>query len=280
MVRRNQFIDDDNLLELSSLTHLLDRNDNDDNEETPVLQHSPYYSDNQFIDIISKDTGLSILDMNICNAFTKFDELEIFIRMVNVSNPVSIICLNEYWLSDQSDVSILHLPNYNMFYQVGKCPGHSHCGLITYVHDSFKSEKVHIDQITTGWEHLTVEVSHNTQNAKKYIISNNYRPPERYVIELDLFISEFSQFIDTIRGLKRSSFICGDFNINLLDINSNDHVNEYFESICSRGFFPRITLPTRIQPPSFSLIDNIINNDIDKTSNSISGLLINDKQLV
>ena len=276
MVRRNQFIDDDNLSELSSLTHLLERNDNDDNEETPVLQHSPYYSDNQFIDIISKDTGLSILDMNICNAFTKFDELEIFIQRVNVSNPVSIICLNECWLSDQSDVSILHLPNYNMFYQVGKCPGHSHCGLITYVHDSFKSEKVNIDQITTGWEHLTVEVSHNTQNAKKYIISNIYRPPERYVIELDLFISEFSQFIDTIRGLKRSSFICGDFNINLLDINSNDHVNEYFESICSRGFFPRITLPTRIQPPSFSLIDNIITNDIDKTSNSISGLLIND----
>ena len=276
MVRRNQFIDDDNLSELSSLTHLLDRNDNDDNEETPVLQHSPYYSDNQFIDIISKDTGLSILDMNICNAFTKFDELEIFIQRVNVGNPVSIICLNECWLSDQSDVSILHLPNYNMFYQVGKCPGHSHCGLITYVHDSSKSEKVHIDQITTGWEHLTVEVSHNTQNAKKYIISYIYRPPERYVIELDLFISEFSQFIDTIRGLKRSSFICGDFNINLLDNNSNDHVNEYFESICSRRFFLRITLPTRIQPPSFSLIDNIITNDIDETSISISGLLIND----
>ena len=112
MVRRNQFIDDDNLSELSSLTHLLERNDNDDNEETPVLQHSPYYSDNQFIDIISKDTGLSILDMNICNAFTKFDELEIFIQRVNVSNPVSIICLNECWLSDQSDVSI----------RVGKMP--------------------------------------------------------------------------------------------------------------------------------------------------------------
>ena len=44
----------------------------------------------------------------------------------------------------------------------------------------------------------------------------------------------------------------------------------------SRFSFPRKTLPTRIQPPSFSLIDNIITNDIDKTSNSISGLLIID----
>ena len=46
MVRRNQFIDDDNLSELSSLTHLLDRNDDDDNEEIPIIQHSPYYSEN------------------------------------------------------------------------------------------------------------------------------------------------------------------------------------------------------------------------------------------
>ena len=111
---------------------------------------------------------------------------------------------------------------------------------------------------------------------KKFIVSNIYRPPERYVVELDLFISEFSHFMDSLRGLNRSSFICGDFNINLLDINSKEHVNEYFESICSRGFFPKITLPTRIQPPSFSLIDNILTNDIDKTNNSTSGLLIND----
>ena len=95
--------------------------------------------------------------------FTKFDELELFIQRVNVS----IVFLNKCWLSDQSDVSMLHLPNYNMFYQVGKYPGHSHCGLITYVHDTFKSEEINIDQITTGWEQLTVEISHRTQNAKK-----------------------------------------------------------------------------------------------------------------
>ena len=100
-----------------------------------------------------------------------------------------------------------------------------------------------------------------------------------------------------MRGLNRVSYICGDFNINLLEITSNKYANEYFESICSRGFFPRITLPvlsnqysykrnlshavnhkprTRIQPPSFSLIDNILTNEIDKNTDSISGLLIND----
>ena len=99
MVKRNQFIDDDNLSELSSLTHLLERNDNDDNEETPILKHSPFYTENQFIDIITRDTGLSILDLSICNIFTKFEELELFIQRINVRNPVSVICLNECWLS-------------------------------------------------------------------------------------------------------------------------------------------------------------------------------------
>ena len=67
MVKTNQFIDDDNLTELSSLTHLLDRNEDDDTEDIPVLKHSPFYSELQFTDLISSHAGFSILDMNICN---------------------------------------------------------------------------------------------------------------------------------------------------------------------------------------------------------------------
>ena len=35
-------------------------------------------------------------------------------------------------------------------------------------------------------------------------------------------------------------------------------------------------LPTRIQPPAISLIDNILANNINEAANSMSGLLIND----
>ena len=108
--------------------------------------------------------------MNICNAFTKFDELELFIQRVNTHNPVLVICLNECWLNEKSAVSTLHLPDYNMFYQIGRCPGHSHCGLITYVHNSFRSEDVVIDRIATGWEHLTIQISHRSDNSKTYTI--------------------------------------------------------------------------------------------------------------
>ena len=44
----------------------------------------------------------------------------------------------------------------------------------------------------------------------------------------------------------------------------------------ANNFFPRITLPTRIQPPSFSLIDNILCNSLDNAATSVSGVLITD----
>ena len=134
MVKRNEDIDDDNLSELSSLTHLLDNADGDnDTNYTHTIKHSPFINENQFINLMSSNNGLSILDLNVCNAFTKYDELALFVNRVNLYNPISVICLNECWLSVQSDVSPLHLPNYDKYYQVGNCPGHTciHCGLIT-----------------------------------------------------------------------------------------------------------------------------------------------------
>ena len=135
VVKRNEYISDDNLSEISSLIHLLDRYENSD--EAHILKHSPFYDETEFINLLRSDSGLCILDMNIANAFTKFDEFESFIQRVNIENPISIICLNECWLTEIRDGSILTLTNYKLFNQVGRCPGHSHCRLIIYVHDQF-----------------------------------------------------------------------------------------------------------------------------------------------
>ena len=75
IVKCNQFIDDDNPTEKSSLIHLLDRHDADDCDEIPLLKHSPFYSENQFTSLLNTNYGICILDMNIANVFPKFDEL-------------------------------------------------------------------------------------------------------------------------------------------------------------------------------------------------------------
>ena len=42
MAQHNDFIDGIGLTETNSLIHLLDSNDNDDNDEAPIIKHSAY----------------------------------------------------------------------------------------------------------------------------------------------------------------------------------------------------------------------------------------------
>ena len=104
------------LSESTSLTHLLNRHTREDDEdvETLMIKHSPFYGQKQFADLINNNTGLSIIDLNIQNIFAKFDELVCFIETINVDHTVSAICLNECWLSDEHDLSVLHLEGYNI----------------------------------------------------------------------------------------------------------------------------------------------------------------------
>ena len=96
----------------------------------------------------------------------------------------------------------------------------------------------------------------------------------------NIFIDEFSSFLYALNNIRQSTFICGDFNIDLLQIHSNNHYHSYFESILSNGFFPTITLPTRLSDASNftcnTLIDNILTNNINDLDITSSGILIND----
>ena len=69
------------------------------------------------------------------------------------------------------------------------------------------------------------------------------------------------------------SYVCGDYNIDLLKVKINKHYCEYFDDIMSHSFFPKITLPTRICDSFSTLIDNIFSNNIEEAD--ISGILLN-----
>ena len=64
---RNRFIQDVDLSESTSLTHLLNRHTREDDEdvETQMIKHSPFYGQKQFADLTNNNTGLSIIDLNI-----------------------------------------------------------------------------------------------------------------------------------------------------------------------------------------------------------------------
>ena len=62
----------------------------------------------------------------------------------------------------------------------------------------------------------------------------------------------------------------------MLLLDAKQHYNHFYDCVTEKSFFPQITLPTRIQNESYTLIDNIFTNDIEKSIKSKSGILIND----
>ena len=151
--------------------------------------------------------------------------------------------------------------------------------LVIYIHKQFNTTDITDTVVVehTAWDYMCLEISHQKPNSKKYLISNIYRLPNETVHPVNIFTNEFSTYLSLIINHKRSSFSCGDFNINLLLLDAKQHYNNFYDCVTEKRFFPLITLPTRIQNESYTLIDNIFTNDIEKSIKSKSGILINDK---
>jgi len=68
--------------------------------------------------------------------------------------------------------------------------------------------------------------------------------------------------------------LTGDFNIDLLKIREKTIFNNFFDTILSNGFIPKITFPTRITNHSSTLIDNIFVKLSNNFSCTTSGILL------
>ena len=100
---------------------------------------------------------------------------------------------------------------------------------------------------------------------------------ELQVIELrkiiHSFTAEFAILLSHMKAIRHFSYVCGDYNIDLRKVKTIKHYGEHFDKIISQGFFPNITLPTRIFEHSSTLIDNIFTSYIDEKESS--GILLN-----
>ena len=72
----------------------------------------------------------------------------------------------------------------------------------------------------------------------------------------------------------RSKFVymCGNYNIDLLKIQTVGEFSLFYENIIATVFAPKITLPTRLCDATSTLIDNVCSTVIDKSPTN--GILI------
>ena len=74
-------------------------------------------------------------------------------------------------------------------------------------------------------------------------------------------MEEFNDTLVEFYANNQNTYLCGDYNIDLLKINSMPTNEDYFDNILSSGYLPTITLPTRLSNNSL-LIDNVLTTNL------------------
>ena len=144
----------------NSLAHILQPQNTEEHIENMLLiRDSPYYDCNSFKSLITSNTKyFSILSTNIQSLHAKFNELQAFVmEMQSLQFYFSVICIQESWLNDNADTSLIELQNYTCITQ-GKSSS-TKGGLAMYINMnfSFKIHKLRIRNI--NWEAQVIQLS-------------------------------------------------------------------------------------------------------------------------
>ena len=94
---------------------------------------------------------------------------------------------------------------------------------------------------------------------------------------INAFKSEIEPILQEISISNSEALICLDYNINLLKINGEAHFSEFFDTMLGHSFYPKITLPTRLNRTSgATLIDNIYCKLSSQTLTTSAGIILDE----
>ena len=273
----NTFINNQNFTETNNLTYLLGNDDT--TEEITRVKLSPYLDTQELCEKLhAVKSNLSIISLNAQCIRAKFDDFQIAMNEINKKCHVSIVCIQESWLSSECCTKMFELPDYQLISKGKYCSNHG--GLLIYVHNDYYCEPITIKEDTIGWENLFVKVRHKSTGSKANIIGNIYRVPKELLSDFHLFQEEFDEALELLRTIQSPIYLCGNYNIDLLKINTKDHYNTFYNNLTAAGYLPRISLPIRITNHSATLIDNIFSTELCNNDSAVIVNHISDHQMI
>ena len=92
------------------------------------------------------------------------------------------------------------------------------------------------------------------------IVGVIYRPPGGNVGDIGAFNEELAKVLGRLQGT--NAYILGDFNLDLLRSSTHGPTSDYLGEFISGGFYPLVSLPTRLTDTTATLIDNIWTNNL------------------
>ena len=153
------------------------QNDNLDKstDEFDLIKHSPYYPDGNIPKGGSINTGiLNILSLNCASINAKIDEIKIKLQEINNNGTeIHALCMQETWLSDDSDTSLLQIDDFNLIPQGKICSAHAGLLIVIYLRKDIKYKVLHVCPKSTIWEGQFIQLTEKLAK-KKIVLGNNY----------------------------------------------------------------------------------------------------------
>lgn len=206
--------------------------------------------------------GFSIIHFNSRSLYTKFGQIKDYLK--SLKHTFQVIAISETWLTNEKGADFV-LEGYDIFSvnQIDKKGG----GVAFFVQKDFQCKVIDSTVVNDIMESLTIEIHSTT--FKSIFFSCIYRTPGSCI----------HQFVNTIVDIlgkvcdKKSLFVCGDFNIDLLKWNEHKLTTDFCNAMFTFGLWPLIDKPSRITKESATLIDNIFTNVYEQAT---SGLFLSD----
>ena len=220
----------------------------------PVVNDCKYMNccDFQFNNV----NKISIMHVNSRSLFKNYDDFVVFLSCVK--HKFSVIGISETWFKQTTDTRMFDIPGYSLL-QV--CRSNKRGGgVLLYIRDGIDYKlRNDLSGEHAGFESIFVEI---VTDDSKSIVGCVYRAPDN---DIPSFIQSFDHHMQIIGQERKDIYLMGDFNVNLLNYDSDGKVKDFIDFLTSFGLFALITKPTRITSSTSTLIDNIFTNCIQDT---------------
>ena len=222
-------------------------------DEISIKSSSKYHSVNEF-QLLNKSKSLNIFHTNINGLESKFDNFNEFLSSTNTK--MDIVAITE--TSEKDEIGFLNnveIEGYDFYHTASKS---LKGGSAIYVNNKFNSiQRNDLEISNVEFESTWIEIKN--KNSKNIVTGSIYRHPHNNSTD---FFQYLEKCLSKLSKENKEVYICGDFNFDLLKIDTDSITQNFFNMLCSYSFLPNILQPTRVTVNTATVIDNIFSNNI------------------
>lgn len=203
---------------------------------------------------ITKTDYSAYLHLNISSLQYHIDDLKNLLTQTSAVN-FDIIGISESRLKEKNNITT----NIDIDgYVIEHCPTASKAGgALMYiskniVYDERKDLNIYKKE---QLESIFIEIYNN--KSVNTIIGCIYKHPCMSINEFNI---EIKKLLNQLSSEQKNIILMGDFNIDLLNYDSDSNIAQFLDQLLSNSLYPTISAPTRITNKSKTLIDNIFLN--------------------